>query len=250
METYHPYGEIDWDTESRPLKRCALVCRGWRPRAQFWLFRYVSLGSLRSLRKLESQLGVRADLFQGVHEIHIGCQDREGYPVGNLPSAVATLARKCPNLKVLSLQKTGNGELDEDDSPHHSYLPFHSRLHSALFRQSFGNITALSIRSIRYHSDTDFLTFIFSFVALEELSLYFVQFDILHKTKGRDYILLLKKRKGIFAKLQHVYMVRILIPRASDRNSFLITRIVLYAARCVLRNTRSTSQQPASSIRV
>ena len=208
IETYHPWGDIDWHTESRPLKRCALVCRGWRPRAQFWLFRNIALGSFRALRKLESQLDLREDLLLIIREIRIGCTNVEGYPVGNLPSAVAPLARRCPNLTVLSLRRTGNYELNEDTSPSHPHIPFHLRLHSALIRQSFRSVMDLHLSWIHYHSDADFLAFLSSFTALESLFLSSITCNIVLRLREREYVLLLRKRTGIFGKLRYLRMVR------------------------------------------
>ena len=192
--------------ESGALKKCALVCRGWRPRAQFWLFNHVVLEDQESLRKLESQLNLRSEYISGIQDITIHCGNGIKHPVQNVLAAVCSLTRRCPNLRALCLDD-GGSDPDKDMLPTHQSLPFHSRFHSALFRQSFSTVTVLVLHCIGYHSDTDFLTFVLSFVSLEELILERVSWIVFHTMKEEDYMILLKKRQGAFRKLRSLHMV-------------------------------------------
>ena len=123
------------NSDARTLKQCSLVCRAWTPRAQLRLFRYVSLSSVESLRELEVQLCLREEYVPEIHAIRIFIAESRGYPIRNLASAVTTLARRCSKLQVLQVDGPYNGE-PGDSSKFHPYLPFHSRIHSALYRQS------------------------------------------------------------------------------------------------------------------
>ena len=196
------------------LMQLALVCRAWRPRAQLYLFRPVWLRSLESLWKLEAQLSLHSDLLPEIHGIHIIFDDKKGYPVRNLLSAVTTLARQCGNLRALSLFHRGFWSIRPGTPPHVYCIPFDPRSHSPLFRHSFSTITDLSLYQIYYRSDTDFLAFIFSFATLEKLYLRHVRCNICRRSKEQDYILLLKQRKGILGRLRCLTVVRGPIPRA------------------------------------
>ena len=122
----------------------------------------------------------------------------------NLLSAVTTLARQCGNLRALS---RGYWSAGPNTPPHHYCIPFDPRSHSPLFHHSFSTITDLSLCNIPYRSDTDFLAFIFSFSALEKLSLSCVHCKTSRRIKEEDYILLLKQRKRILGKLRCLTMV-------------------------------------------
>ena len=161
---------------------------------------------IASLQKLEVQLSPRNNYIPEIRDLTIHCGSDKTYPVQNLLVGVASLARRCPNLKTLCLDE-GGYDPDEYTSPTHKFLPFHSRLHSALLRQSFSSVTALIIHCVRFHSDTDFLTFTLSFVSLEELIIECVSWDIFHTMKEEEYIILLKKRQGVFGKLRGLHMV-------------------------------------------
>ena len=93
------------DVNCEELKRCALVCRGWRPRAQLWIFRYVSFvkRSLDGLRLLEAQLDLRPDYVSGVHGIHIRCDNGDGYPSRLVSTVARSLVGRCPRIRYLSL---------------------------------------------------------------------------------------------------------------------------------------------------
>ena len=194
------------------LRRLALVCRAWRPRAQLYLFRPVWLRSLESLWKLEAQLSLHSDFLPEIHAIHIVFEDAKGYPVRNLLSAVTTLAQQCGNLRALSLFHIESWSIRPGTPPHVYCIPFDPRSHSPLFRNSFCTITYLSLLGIHYRSDIDFLAFIFSFPALEKLSLEHVFCNSYRRIKEENYILLLKQRKGILGKLRCLTMVYRPIP--------------------------------------
>ena len=200
------------------LMQLALVCRAWRPRAQLYLFRPVWLRSLESLWKLEAQLSLHSDFLPEIHGIHIIFDDKKGYPVRNLLSAVTTLARQCGNLRALSLFHRGFWSIRPGTPPHVYCIPFDPRSHSPLFRNSFCTITYLSLLGIHYRSDIDFLAFIFSFPALEKLSLEHVFCNSYRRIKEENYILLLKQRKGTLGKLRCLTMVCRPISRAVNHN--------------------------------
>ena len=199
-------GHLYWNFDTWALKQCALVCRAWTPRAQLWLFRYVALGSVDSLRKLEAQLCLREEYVPEIEAIRIFIADRRGYPICNLAHAVTTLARRCSKLHALQVFGAYNGGSGES-SKFHPFLPFHSRIHSALYRQSFSTLTNLRLVEIRFHSDTDFLRLILSFPALSYLYLWNIHFNILERVKEHNYILLLKNRKGSLGRLRFLEMV-------------------------------------------
>ena len=198
-----------WNLETRALKQCALVCRAWTPRAQLWLFRYVALGGVESLRQLEAQLFLSEEYVPEIQVIRIFiAEHKRGYPIRNLASAVTTLARKCSNLQVLVVDGGAyNGE-PGDSAKFHTFFPFQLRVHSALYRQSFSALTTLRLVEIRFHSDTDFLRLILSFPALRDLYLWDIRCSILERVRERDYILLLKNKKGVLGRLRFLDMVR------------------------------------------
>ena len=224
-DAYHHRIHVNFEVEinAAELKRCAQVSRGWRTRAQFWLFRYVYLDSLDRLRLLESQLSLYPEYLLGVHGIYLACTDMEGYeyPSRLVPTVVHSLLRlrKCPLVRYISIcgdRRSSVSILDaiqrynEDDShrPYvHPYLPFNSRLHSALFRQSFRTITHLSLNCVWYHSDTDFFSFLSTFTSLETLFLNDIDAMKCEWIKQPEYIQLLKK-KGIMDKLRSLSIVR------------------------------------------
>ena len=119
-----PFIEVWWEPEPQTLMRCTLVCRAWRLRAQFWLFRYVRLGSFSALSKLEAHLSVHDEYLHRVQGIQISFASSKGYPFRNLATAVTTLSRRCPNLRVFSLYNVMASGVDSSKS--HSCLPFHS----------------------------------------------------------------------------------------------------------------------------
>ena len=197
-----------WNLETRALKQCALVCRAWTPRAQLWLFRFVSLGSVESLRKLEVQLCLREEYVPEIQAICILIAEwNRGYPIRNLASAVTTLARKCSNLRVLEVDGSAYNGVPGYSANFHSFFPFQLRIHSALYRQSFSTITDLRLVGIFFHSDTDLLRLILSFPALRVLTLWRIHCNILERVKEVDYILQLKKRKGVLGRLSRLEMV-------------------------------------------
>ena len=206
-ETLNIHGVTEWYTGSQALKQCALVCREWRPRAQFWLFCYASLNNRESLWGFESTLELRAEYLAGIHGIRVYCQNSEGYPVHSLPTAVTALARRCPKLRALYVDGIVDHQWDEDALCTHVSFPFHLRLHSALFRQSFSNFTILILHSIHYHSDADFLAFMFSFTALQELVIQDVTCRSVQRVQRSEYIALYKKRKGVLKNLRSLRMV-------------------------------------------
>ena len=197
-----------WNLETRALKQCALVCRAWTPRAQLWLFRFVLLRGVESLRKLEAQLRLREGYVPEIQAIRIFIAEwNRGYPIRNLAHAVTTLARRCSKLQVLEVDGTYNGE-PGDSSKFHPFLPFHSRIHSALYRQSFSSVTELRLYHTGFHSDTDSLQLLLSFPALRELFLFDIRCNISGRVKECNYILLLKNRKAALGKLRLLRMVR------------------------------------------
>ena len=215
-----------WDCSARyaVLKRLSLVCRQWTPRAQFCLFCSVWLNNLQSLRKLETHLSLRNNLLPIIHELYIRFHDKMGYPVCNLLTAVTTLARKCSHLKALSLVDGESWSMGPSTPPHYYCIPFDPRSHPPLFRSSFNTITELSLSGIHYRSDTDLLAFLFSFIALKDLSLRDVRCKTYRRVKQKSYIILLKQRKGILDKLRCLTMVwwPIFRIRESHINMFLV----------------------------
>ena len=136
---------------------------------------------------------------------------------GGLRSYGASCARALL-VRVFSLYNVMASGVDSSKS--HSCLPFHSRLHSSLYRQSFSTVTDLSLSLITYHSDVEFLAFILSFIALERLFLAGIQCNIIQRAKDSGYILLLKNRKGVLEKLHCLFAVRWHVIRFHDRLRF------------------------------
>ena len=197
------------DVNCEELKRCALVCRGWRPRAQFWIFRYVSFvnRSLDGLRLFQAQLDLRPDCLSGVRGIHFCWGYGDSYPSRLVSTIAHSLVGQCPRIRYLSLiayifKFSATGPLTV-----HRCLPFHSRLHSALFRQSFRTITHLSLHRVRFHSDTDFFSFLSTFTSLETLSLDYIGTIKCEWIEQPEYVQLLKK-KGFMDKLRGLRIVR------------------------------------------
>ena len=202
-----PFIEVWWEPEPQTLMRCTLVCRAWRLRAQFWLFRRIWLMDVESLHKLECVLDRRSEYLPIVRAIELGCGDAGRYPVQNVLAAVATLARRCLNLKQLSLIATSVGEPGRTIPHCHAYLPFNLRLHSALFRQSFGTVTVLILFGVQYHTFTDFVSFISLFVALEKLAFDYIECEQMQRLKDSDFIISLKQRKHVLNKLRNLRAV-------------------------------------------
>ena len=224
---------IYWKFETRALKQCALVCRAWTPRAQLWLFRFVSLGSVESLRKLEVQLCLRKEYLPEINAIHISIAESRGYPIRNLASAATALARRCSNLQVLEVDGSAYNSAPGDSAKFHSFFPFQLRMHSALYRQSFSTVTTLRLVGIFFHSDTDLLHLILSFPALRDLALWNIHCNILERVKEVDYILLLKKRKGVLGRLSGLEMVCDSdFENGRQQRNLLVTFIGFHTCRC------------------
>ena len=207
-ETVNMYGRVVWDIESHPLKCCALVCKGWRPRAQLWLFRRIKLTSMRSFRGLQEQLNHRPEFLSVVRVVSLACGgDRGKYPVHNLVTAVASLMRRCPRAHSLLIVNYGfQFDSQRERRCSHWYLPFHLRLHSAYFRQSFSIVTTLALWEISFSSKSDFLAFIFSFTALESLTIFGLWW---HSTPGspQSNAVTSKRRRSPLEKLRILRLV-------------------------------------------
>ena len=159
---------------------------------------------VESLHKLECVLDQRSEYLPIVRGIELGCGVAGRYPVQNVLAAVATLARRCLNLKQLSLLATSVGAPGRTIPHCHAYLPFNLRLHSALFRQSFGTVTVLILFGVQCHTFTDFVSFISSFVALEKLAFDYIECEQMQRLKNSDFIISLKQRKHVLNKLRNL----------------------------------------------
>ena len=111
------------------LKSCALVCRAWRPRAQFWFFRGIRITSISSLPKLVATCEHAHDILSRVRTLEVECRcvsvaqwgGRLLYPAHNPLSSLGTdLGRRLTSVTCLQILMN-----ERFNSPPHVHLgPF------------------------------------------------------------------------------------------------------------------------------
>ena len=159
---YDPCGPYFWTPTSRALQRCALVCRAWRARAQFWLFHMMGLRTQNGaefLRKLVVLLDDVPYLAKHVQRISLGSGS------GNAAAALfpALIGRRLPSLREVTVdgcEKSASGA--QDASP--LFLP--SRLNPG----TFSAVTTLRLSNVTTYTFSHFAEFLRAFPSLESLS--------------------------------------------------------------------------------
>ena len=216
IDQFGPRKRVDgsnygWIVQSWALKQCALVCKRWTPRAQRLLFRCVHLSSLRSLRALEAQLVMKEEHYAVVRVMMVKREAAaQGYPVYTLlAAAAADLAGKCANLRELELDGFGEtGLFDRSYREADRYLAFDAPAHSVLFREAFRAVRVVNLHWMSFLSGADFVEFVRSFTALEELVCNNVEVKQSSDLQKIGAMISQQRTGSLFGRLRALYMVR------------------------------------------
>ena len=187
---------LTWDPERLALQRCALVCRAWRARTQFWLFRTLELYDVPSLRSLSLLLDtrhVRGEILSShVREVHLYCGGCQGYEPSNVATEFPVLASRStatgglalPGLRYIRVDgSTVRGPRYAKMLPPH--LALHPRVSTLVARASCcRTVVVLELYYVRFASFSDFARLLGSFAGLEELKCNYIRWSVLGHSPG------------------------------------------------------------------
>ncbi|TFK83180.1 hypothetical protein K466DRAFT_438757, partial [Polyporus arcularius HHB13444] len=169
IEVMHDANYHELPTTLATLSRCALVCRGWRPRSQRILFQYVLLRDKDALYRFAELINTSPELGSYVHRL-----DLRGYL--HVPYSPAVLF-----LTALQGRLTNLSELciDGDDKIANSLpegekklpcLPIHRYFPSLL--TSISHIRTLHFGTVRFPSFGDLARLLSMLPSLNTLSCF------------------------------------------------------------------------------
>ncbi|KAH9925862.1 uncharacterized protein BXZ73DRAFT_78849 [Epithele typhae] len=192
-EQLHAAAIADYAAHKSPahaaLRRCALVCRAWRPRAQAWLFHTLELNDRPALAHLAATLRRAPSLRAHVHTLLVHCTvatgTRKQYPPANLVALVPpVLARSLSGLRVLELHAGANRRWRERYSPAGFlvHLPVHPRGWDAY--RAFAALDLLCLDSIVFQNFADLARLLAAVGTVRELRIWGVRWDVLGVVPG------------------------------------------------------------------
>ncbi|KAI0744078.1 hypothetical protein C8Q80DRAFT_1122370 [Daedaleopsis nitida] len=147
---YDDEGYEQYTLSCQALRSCALACRAWRSRSQFWLFHAVKVTDLRTLRKLAHLLVERPHFRAFVQKLYLIGPLHQSRSVA---TALATTVRSLllPNLRTVWLVHVPGGGPSADRLP---YLPIHPRF--PLSFRAFSTVHDLALTNVGFPSFLDF----------------------------------------------------------------------------------------------
>ena len=167
----------------RTLRRCTLVCRRWRWRAQMWAFRFVRIHSVGSLHRLANLLAEVPALASCIHFVQLSCShvNRENgqstFPAQNVAARFPIVLRsKLLKLHSIVLAGYNHTSTGKGNLPHLLVPPRLSAPCSA--------IVNLTVYAIKFANFSDFAKLLSCFSHLEELRCDRVSWSVLGVLPG------------------------------------------------------------------
>ena len=153
------------------LQHCALVCRAWRPRAQFWLFEYVAVHDVDTLQRLAKVFHDSPHLAAQVSHMWLLCRYQSGTLRNGLCRLPTVLPYAFPSLRTLLLR--GSHLVREPTllPKLPPFIPIPPRFHILLAPQTV-NVTVLQICDIRFHSFAEFANLLSCFPSVKHMECY------------------------------------------------------------------------------
>ena len=151
------------------LTQCALVCRTWRPRAQYWLFRRVQIYDVPSLHRFAEILDASPTIGHNVREaaLYCGIGGREFPADGIAELFPVVIAPRMSALRDLSMIGMSSRDLESDHEPEVSpHLAFQFPL---LPHVQLDTVVRLHLESLTFPTVADFARLLLAFVNVEEL---------------------------------------------------------------------------------
>ena len=148
------------------MRNCTLVCREWRPRAQFWLFKRFKIRHNLSIQRFLNIKEHADAILARVRVVVVECGNLDStFQRNNLLTRFATpLTKRVLSLSHLEI-RGGRFLRDSGDI----CIPIHP--HALRLCSPFASVTRLVISRIRFKNTADFGHLLVCFGALKDITL-------------------------------------------------------------------------------
>ena len=172
---------ISWgDNAHVALRECALVCWEWRPRAQFWFFRWIKVDCPSTLGDFLRTHDHGEAILARTHTIRVECgrwnNDQLLYPPYNPLTTFATpLSRRLSSLRTLNLHAYDHPRNGISQNTWLPEVPIHP--HLLRLCTAFASISTLHISGVLFVNFWDLAHLLSCFTKLRTLILGYIRFS-------------------------------------------------------------------------